>query len=516
MTRLRMLMAERDAFFESPANGNSGSGRSSHRSNANNGIQNNNGHSGEFEPPFEETPSGRYASRFHSSTGSVGPSVNNSTDSYDSYDYPAVVPHEARARGLQPSHSQGHSLYAPPSQQHGLYAGDSYGSAGSSANSSTKLSQSSSLGGLGLGTRTTNSSFSAELSSPLGGPMASPSVGYGSSVLRPNVGGPARPSPPSTQLGLGLAGSNALGLGQSNRRAPGAPLAPVDRYGYPVERGIERNLLLNAQLPSSHHHGLLNTSGGIDRVEHSLNAHNNHLYGSQSNASNRGAFEDDLQRLFAHSDATASRLTSGLSSNNGQGASGVSPTTHSARNSHLSLNQNNGYSASNNQNSFLFNDSSSTRGDLSLNSLLGGNELSPFTFGGPRAPLERDNLYDLLTADPITHSTSHHSNGLLGSTLLPGLEGVNVSPQKVVLGPLSHHVSSPSVGSTASLSPLPQSSPMEAKLTPRTLAPLSTTTTDASPSADKETKETDNKPLRKLSQVGKAATYNDAISTSSK
>ena len=510
MTRLRMLMAERDAFFESPANGNtgSGSGRSSHRSNVNNAISNNNGHSGEFEP-FEETPSGRYASRFHNGTGSAGPSVNNSTDSFDSYDYPAVVPQEARARGLQPSHSQGHSLYAPPSQQHALYAGDSYGSAASSANSSTKLSQSSSLGGLGLGTRTTNSSFSAELSSPLGGPMASPSVGYGSSALRPNVGGPARPSPPSTQLGLGLAGSSALGLGQSSRRAPGAPLAPVDRYGYPVERGIERNLLLNAQLPSNHH-GLLNTSGGIDRVEHSLNAHNNSLY--NGNPNNRGAFEDDLQRLFAHSDATASRLTSGLTSN-GQGASGVSPTTHSARNSHLSLNQNNGYSASNNQNSFLFNDSGSTRGgDLSLNSLLGGSDLSPYTFGGPRAPLERDNLYDLLTADPITHSASHHSNGLLGSTLLPGLEGVNVSPQKVVLGPLSHHVSSPSTGSTASLTAVPQSSQLESKLTPRTLAPLSTTT-DASPSAGKDV---DSKPMRKLSQVGKAATYNDAISTSNK
>ena len=176
------------------------------------------------------------------------------------------------------------SLHAPPSQQHALYAGDSYGSAASSAassaNSSTKLSQSSSLGGLGLGSRTTNSSFSAELSSPLGGPMTSPSVGYGSSAPRPNVGGPEQPSPPSTQLGLGLAGSSALGLGQA-----------VDA--------------------------------------HSLNAHNNRLYNGNPNVNpNALIFEDDLQRLFAHSDATASRLASGLNSN-GQSASGVSPTTHS-------------------------------------------------------------------------------------------------------------------------------------------------------------------------------------------
>jgi len=581
MTRLRMLMTEREAFFGGNPEQNNNNNISSHSSGG--------PHSDFDGPPFEDLQASRYAAR--------------STDSFDSYDYPAVGLDARRGGGggLQASHAQSplvgglsaphsqqqsKSLYAPPSQQHQLYE---YGSNPGSAGSSSKLSQSSSVGGLGLGLSTSQRSGLSDLSSPLGGPLSSPS--YGSS-LRPNVGG----SRSQVSLGLGLAGSSVVG-----RRAVGAPLAPVDRLqgqGQGLHggfNGIERGLMLNAQLTGHAHHGHshglgLGLSGsGIDRVEQSLNG-TLHGLGSAS------YHDDQLPPAFGHHGLSASnsaRLTSGT-------GTGLSPTTHSSRsssNSYMSNNNNN--NNNNNQsgnNSFLYGSNNSSGRDVSLSALLGesnnghshsnnhnnnNNNHSGYSqFGAdPHTPLDLDldlterdtrdlsgnltNLYDLLS-DPLgtrqsnaatnTHNilstlnsmnghntTSLHTSSNSATATISALRlDVTPSPQKVVLGPLSGVSPSPSsTSNTSSNTPSHHSGSsgvpsVDHRVSPRVLAPLQESPT-SSTSSHKELRERerDGEPrerelphtysakdlplqgpgVRKLSLVGKAATYNDAVSS---
>jgi hypothetical protein len=478
LTRLRMLMSEREAFFG--------------------------GTDGRTEPAGAR-PEGILSVP--------------SSDSYESFDYhqggltlDAASPHfgpAAAALSVQKP-----PLFAPPSQQAFEVSSRpvapqqqaAYGKAGS-------LSHSASLGGLGV--RGTNvGGLSNAAPSPVGsvhsyGSAANspylPQQGLMGSTVRPGLyGNPATasvsmgPSPSTSSLSLnGSAVMATRRPSQSDRSL--APLSsqasPASLYGSPYQslergdldaglareppranRGIERDLMLSSQIP--HGHGL---AGGIDRVERSLNGHAApQQYSHASTLHAHGLFDGDLLR-------------------------GQDPYARSYMLNHQGQHDPFAPSrAGGNFGSAFGLQGDSHRSDLSLNSLLEPSPLRGGQGAGSQAHSQAgrgDMLFDVLSRDHSGQSSGNQSARLSAGSA-PGLGPLHTSDhqvaphsRKILLDPLAAHT-------VSAHSPTPALNlPRRDSPSPVQLAPLT-------PSPEKVTPGSAHTTVRKLSGMPKAATYN--------
>jgi len=471
MTRLRMLMNERDAIFD----GTSDAG-SIHRET-----------SGSL---FTGMPSG---------------------ESFDSYDFSPsgldVLASPTHKSQYGPSHTQ----HQQQLQQHQHQQSKPYGH-----NSREALHQSASVGGLGI--RGTHASGMGQSSSSLGYGQQSSTVspyqshgGVVGSTVRPGVHQSAHGMSGSPSVGsLSLTGSSVIGSRQPLTDRPLAPLVQSSGSSYGTgpatslygssyqrhqqqndhqlqhqrqhqpqnqlglldrgeldaglareppraSRGIERELMLSSQLSSSG----LGLTGGIDRVERALNGHSGH----PSLGGHHGLFEND--RLHGQQDSQ-----------------------HHYRNNITHNNSNSSF------NSYGLASTTNQRSDLSLSSLLGPPEPSPF-HGGSNGSMDRDLLFDVLGPRPGHSGLSSAQTSQLSLSPLQVHENHN---PELKLQPLTH-APKLSLDALEIPSPASTSSRRESHSTATVhLAPL----TSAENTPEKGTPTT----VRKLSTVPKAATFN--------